>query len=260
MQRYGRLLKVFTNWHSFLFFKWKWTNRCRPLRTRNGLTVVIPKESNFEFKDVFLHEAYGFQGVMDQLQEEATVVDIGANVGFFSLYALQNRPVSRCFSYEPLPANFEILRTQRNLNLKCRWQIFQNAVAGRDGVLQIYSSKAGLADAGAMLVPENSARGPNDGEVLKVEAVSLAHIFETHSIQRCDWLKMDCEGSEYDILYECPPEVLSRVQMISMELHPMDSEARNAPAICKFLKERGYRIFCADDSVVHAIRENGSSN
>jgi hypothetical protein len=42
---------------------------------------------------------------------------------------------------------------------------------------------------------------------------------EEHCVDRVDFLKMDCEGSEWPILEETPPEVLSRIDALAMELH-----------------------------------------
>jgi FkbM family methyltransferase len=249
INRYRRLAGIFKNWPGFLAFKWRWKKVCPQLRTRGGLAMEVPAGSTFEFKDIFLHEAYGCPHILRRLPEQPIVLDIGANVGFFSLYALHCRPAARCLSFEPLEANYRILERQRTLNPRCRWEIFQEAAAGRDGTVRICSEKEGQVDATAMIANDsNSARGE------PVDAHSLPTLFATHSLDHCDWLKLDCEGSEYDIFYQCPDESLRKVRFISAELHDLDAATRNPRSLCAHLEQRGFRIVLADDAVIHALR------
>ena len=72
--------------------------------TRSGVTIRVPKELYPEFKSIFLREHY-LEGLCLPLTERPVVVDIGANVGFFSLFAV-SKWGARVFSYEPVKANY----------------------------------------------------------------------------------------------------------------------------------------------------------
>ena len=254
LERYRQLVNVFKDWPRFLVCKWGWVKGNLALETRSGLKLHVPEEARFEFKDVFLHRTYGFRPVLARLPRSPVILDVGANVGFFSLFAFHCRPEAFCLAFEPLAANFRILQEHRELNPNCRWELFQEAVMGQDGEVQICSQKAGRVDASA-LVAAGDATLPLGGDPpQKVPARSLSTIFAAHGLSRCDWLKLDCEGSEFEILYECPPEILQRIDSISVEIHDRDDSTRNAPGLCAHLAKHGFRMFQADDAVVHALR------
>jgi len=82
-----------------------------------------------------------------------------------------------------------------------------------------------------------SAHAPDS---LSVPSVTLRDIFEEHRIRRCDFLKIDCEGAEYDILYSSSPDVLERVDQIAMEVHHGEGERENIDAMTSFLESRGF--------------------
>jgi FkbM family methyltransferase len=254
LARYQRLVAGFRNWPRFLAFKWDWIPGPISLETRGGLKFQVPLEARFEFKDVFLHQAYGFRKVLDQLPAEPVVLDIGANVGFFSLFALHCRPAARCLSFEPLAANYLWLKAQRGLNPSRRWEIFQQAVMGSDGEVQICSQKEGQADASAVVVSVAALGQLPPTRRETVPARSLQTIFAQQRLERCHWLKLDCEGCEYEVLYQCPADLLRQVDMISLEVHELDRKTRNGAALCAHLAARGFRMFQADDAVVHALR------
>jgi FkbM family methyltransferase len=257
IDRYKRLIATFRNWPTFLALKGRSLHRIIRLETRGGLKVLVPPSAKFEFKDIFLHYAYGFGKVLHQLPRQPVVLDIGAHVGFFSLFALHQRPESFCLSFEPLSENFCWLERQREMNPSARWEICQLAVKGHGGnVLVCGKKKAGEIDAEAVVY---DAVQKLDTELFAnqrpASATSLPTIFLKHGLDECHWLKMDCEGCEYEILYECPEEVLKRIKIISLEVHAMDQGVKNATALCAHLAASGFRCFQADDAVLHAIRK-----
>jgi hypothetical protein len=54
---------------------------------------------------------------------------------------------------------------------------------------------------------------------LLVKTQSLAEVFEEHAVKRCDMLKLDCEGAEFEILLTLDRAILERIDSISMEYH-----------------------------------------
>ena len=50
-------------------------------------------------------------------------------------------------------------------------------------------------------------QGPAGGRTISVEAVTLEEVFDRHAVDRCDFLKIDCEGAEFDLLRACLAEL-----------------------------------------------------
>jgi hypothetical protein len=63
---------------------------------------------------------------------------------------------------------------------------------------------------------------------------------DENAIEKCDLLKMDCEGAEYDILYNCPPEYLRRIDQIAMEVHSGQQKDQNIEALEAFFRKQGF--------------------
>ncbi len=52
-----------------------------------------------------------------------------------------------------------------------------------------------------------------------VQATTLDAVFRVHDIERCDLLKIDCEGAEFDILFHACSDTLHRINRICLEYH-----------------------------------------
>ena len=60
-------------------------------------------------------------------------------------------------------------------------------------------------------------------------------------LKRIDFLKLDCEGGEYEILFGCSEETLKKIKKISIEYHNIDKK-RNSEVLKAFLLIKGYKI------------------
>ena len=256
LRRYAQLIRIFSNWPLYFLTKLGWPkNKSLRLTTRRGLVIEVPGLLLNVFKDIFLYEAYGLDRILQQLPPQPVVVDVGANLGFFSLYALDLRPAARCLSFEPLLANHRRLEAQRQRNPQANWQVIRRAVSGSNGPVQIRAEADGTFSGSACVAAPGTAPIPGLPHTEQIEAQTLASAFQEHSLTVCHWLKMDCEGAEYDILYHTPEEILERIACISLETHPGREPDQHPLALRQFLQAHGFEhIFLADDAVIHALR------
>jgi FkbM family methyltransferase len=74
-----------------------------------------------------------------------------------------------------------------------------------------------------------------------VEVISLGKLFERYKIERCDFLKLDCEGAEFEIIWESDPALLKRVSRIVMEYHDHLSTQYTHVELLEKLKSLGYQ-------------------
>jgi hypothetical protein len=77
---------------------------------------------------------------------------------------------------------------------------------------------------------------------IKVPAISLQEIIRGNQLQQIDLLKIDCEGSEYPIIYETPRELWSRVKRLTIEVHNLDNDKRNTDYLGRFLQGEGFDV------------------
>jgi FkbM family methyltransferase len=138
------------------------------------------------------------------------VVDIGAHIGTFTLYAAKMCGASHVFSFEPSPANYRILSDNVERNQLRNVTCVNQAVAGNRGLRTL---RLDSIDPGSnSLVIGSSERST------EVECCTLEDVFQRFSLPRIDYLKIDCEGAEYEIL-ENATSRLQQISRISMETH-----------------------------------------
>jgi FkbM family methyltransferase len=171
------------------------------------------------FIEVLLDDCYGTQDLHEPVE---TVLDIGANVGLFSVAARMAFPRATIHSYEP---NSRIQHFLRNQAEWARFTCYLESIGKEEGkaTLEI-GSESGLT---------RSRLYPN-GEVLQTsfqEAVARLG-------GRVDLVKMDCEGAEWDILQDTA--TWAHVRNLAMEYHLCPSYTHDdALRICEQL---GFRI------------------
>jgi FkbM family methyltransferase len=143
-----------------------------------------------------------------------TIVDAGANIGTFSLFAARTAPDARIVALEPFPTTRARLESHVKRNglanrVECRpW-----ALAGSEGRRFMLgadepSQFRGLSEAG------------QGEEGVVVEAVTLERLLDRTGLECVDLLKMDIEGSEHEVLLSTSDKVLHRFKSIALEYHP----------------------------------------
>jgi len=144
------------------------------------------------------------------------VIDVGAHLGTFSLYAI-SQGAGRVYAYEPDPVLSDVL--QRNLT----------ANGLQDVVHFTRAAVIGSGPSEVMFYPEGNASGhlePRSGDKsgITVPATTLVQILRTNQLERIDLLKLDCEGSEYGIIFDSPDDVWTRFGRICIEYHRAQTE------------------------------------
>jgi len=233
---YYNLLKTFNNWWLYLTYKYGFADSdLLVFVTRNGVTVEVPRRLVQTFKEIFMDECY-LAGLERDISPGATVVDIGANAGYFSLFAAAKFPHARIFSYEPVPVNYKQLQRHCDLNSSQSIKCYPQAVAGKNGEINLSFDTSDSFTTSATIFKLANV----EEKSLKVSCVSLQTVMDENDIKKCDLLKIDCEGAEYDILYNCPAEYLQRIDQIAMEVHQGEKEDQNIDALEAFFRREGF--------------------
>jgi FkbM family methyltransferase len=172
-----------------------------------------------------------------------TVIDIGANIGCFALVAGKAASRGRVLAFEPDPGNFELVIRNVELNRLSNVTGVQCAVSGKPGTLRLFQGAHGP------LHTTLTDRVDERASVTEVTAVTLPQIMDRYHIERCDFLKMNCEGAEYEILYNTPADYLRRIDRIALEYHATRDKEQVSRQLAEFLADNGFRIFEFTDFV-----------
>lgn len=167
------------------------------------------------------------------LLEDWTVLDIGAALGDYAVWAARQLPHGRLIAVEPYPPSISLLRSNLEKNRIYNVEIFEGAVSASNGsaVLAVEEGRA---------VQNSTAVDKNENRSIEVKTISLQALFEAYSVSVCDYLKMDCEGGEYDILFSASPDTLKRVKRICMEVHD-GMTVHNRREMISFLEKNGFK-------------------
>jgi FkbM family methyltransferase len=189
--------------------------RCAVLR--NGLRFESPADTNVlrPVAGVFFKHYYDPPGF--EIGAADCVIDIGANVGTFSVLAAR-RTRGRVLAIEPHPENVRCLTQNLAVNGCDRVEVIACAVADQEGMLPLFPGHSGtthqLFEAGVDVASEAS---------IQVPVTTLQRILEERNIPRVDLLKLDCEGAEGLILPATPESTMLRIRRIAMEFHDASS-------------------------------------
>ena len=195
------------------------------LETRSGLRIHLSGDEDdvSTLLVVFGRRDYG------KIPQHAICIDVGAHLGSFSLYAISSGAAS-VYSYEPDPVLYKTL--------------VRNVESNHLGS-QVFPCRAAVVGAQASTVtfyPEGNASGhlaplQGDNQGIAVNALTLAEVVERNKLERVDVLKLDCEGSEYDIVFGTPPEIWRRIERVRLEYH-----FGRADELKRHFNELGYRL------------------
>jgi len=193
---------------------------------RREIPVLAEIFENREYADYF------------PFYQKACILDIGAHYGYFSLFASLNAgPESKILAFEPFPDNFDILtRNITDCGLK-NIESFNCALNDCEGRAKIYGGQSvnnSLVEDFGMIDKEQKA--------VEVDTKTLEQVLRENKLDKIDFLKMDCEGSEYVILENTPALVFDKIITISMEFHDMKSAEFNGNYLIKKLVGYGFKI------------------
>jgi FkbM family methyltransferase len=184
------------------------------------------------------HEPAVVEGLEELVQPGWTAIDVGANIGYFTLL-MANRvgPRGKVIAFEPLAENFRILQENIKLNSHPNVVAENCALMSSSERVELRSATPGaITWVASVRVKQDSAV-----ESESVEAISLDEYVQKKGIAKVDFLKIDVEGAEESVL-DGAINVLERDKpVLLIELHELDRFKDKHPAILK-LRDRNYQV------------------
>lgn len=241
IRRYYELTKHVSNPGEYYFHKGERRKRDLVFQTRpHAIRLEVPLRLYILFKEIFMEDVYGIQELVASLPPRPKIIDIGANAGFFNFILLSKTGQADILAFEPIPAN--VMRFQYVLDqnpwLKPYIRLEAKAVTGQPiPVLTLYAEEGDVNQTVASVFADFHE---NNTRQIEVPSLSLTEVLEGES--SVDLLKLDCEGSEYDILYHTDPLLIRRIGRILAEIHDLDEDRRNVREMSRFLQEAGFRV------------------
>lgn len=263
----------------------------KPLRTvkvSDGFEVFCLSRSEATW---IYDEVKGYLNHGIQLKPGDVVFDVGANVGMFALYLNHcfNNQVT-IYSFEPIPAIFEVLRqnAQRYNPQKLKPFCYGLAEQSRTVEFDYYPEATVLSNAYAgesegvelarYILVEHPEHAPYPGRVLqwlprnwrtavfdffsshhfKAERVAcqlrrLSDVIQEQQIQKIDLLKVDVEKSELAVLSGIDAADWAKIQQVVVEVHNVDDRVKT---VTNLLKQHGFTKVIVEQEALFEGSEN----
>jgi FkbM family methyltransferase len=156
-----------------------------------------------EFIEIILDDCYQLESWKKDLSSDPVILDIGGNVGLFSLAARQAFPQAVIHTYEPNPALEPYLNHQAQV---ANFHYFMQALGSQPGKVKLKLSETGASGNTVSLIDESG----------DIPCLALITAVENMG-GKIDLAKIDCEGAEWDLFKAAT--VWDKVQNIAMEYH-----------------------------------------
>jgi FkbM family methyltransferase len=203
-----------------------------PLRGGGGCWTLSDPSEVKVFWNLFIHGAYRIPADCE------TILDCGANAGIFCLWAVRQRSRARIVALEPFPPTFAKLEVNvRQNHLENQIQCIQVGLAAVAGQRSMFT---GGDSPLRSLVPNDLQTPP---ETTRVRCIRLADCLQDFRMEKLDLLKMDIEGSEWEVLLSTEPSVLSGIRHIQVEYHEAPARFGYTPEkLFAHLMEAGHKL------------------
>ncbi len=144
-------------------------------------------------------------------QGKATVLDLGGNIGLFSLLAAAQGPEVEVHAYEPGPPNYRLFEMNRLANPAHgdRIHLHREAVAGANATVNWFFDEEN---------PGGSSLYGTTGKSFPVTIRAFSDVVAALG-SKITLAKIDIEGAEFDLVRGTPPAAWESVSAIALELH-----------------------------------------
>jgi FkbM family methyltransferase len=175
------------------------------------------------------------------LRTQDTLLDIGANEGYFSVLGCRLSPKGQVHAVEPQSRLHAVIRENARINAVGNLTLHPLALSRAEGTTRLYLRPDTNTGASSFFPKWRLGRRYED-----IPTVRLDDFFDRNRLDKVRLMKLDCEGAEYLIL-QGATQVLAqkRIEFLSVDFHPAISGEQTSQAIDHMLRQAGYQLTSA---------------
>jgi FkbM family methyltransferase len=198
------------------------------------------------------YEIHDTKCLLRLVRPDWVFLDIGANIGYYSMLVARAEPRARIYAFEALTESFTALECNRDLN----------------GFTSVHTSCLAISDhAGesAFLIPPPTNRGigrlqPSDGSVHELRRVPTATVDQfvhEQQLSHVSCMKIDVEGAEELVLSGAADTIRRWRPILMIELNPsaLAEFGVTAESLVRRLRSFGYGIYRTKGDRLQAFNE-----
>jgi FkbM family methyltransferase len=245
----------------------------RSFELPNGMAIAHQNEAETRhfYDDIFAHRSYVKHGIT--IPPDGVVLDVGGNIGMFTLFVHREQPSARVLTFEPAPPLFAIL-SHNAAHHGVRATLFNYGLSNReqDAPFTFYPHSAGMssfhpdvdeekrnlraivANQRRHGVGDASAVEPSD-ELLDVRFAArtftarlrrLSDVLREQGISRVDLMKVDVQKCELEVVEGIDERDWSRFRQIVLEAHDADGRIATLRAL---FERHGFDVTVEQDEL-----------
>ena len=218
------------------------------------LSVIDPFErtTQYIYDEIFAGGTYDHPQI--KVPERATIIDVGANIGLFAIWAARKHRPRTILAYEASPTTHECLveNVARHLDSKVTGATCLNLAvsrkAGRELVLHQPPWVCGLSTIldGSTLPWIDELRDKGELHTHKVRSTTISSEIAVQGLAVVDLLKIDVEGHFMEVLEGIAPADMAKVRNIVLEAEYAEALGHSRNSICAMLRHQGYSVEAQD--------------
>jgi FkbM family methyltransferase len=218
------------------------------------LSIFDPFERDIQYiyDEIFVGNAYDHPHIT--LAKHPVIMDVGANVGLFTIWAARKYQPRAIYAYEASPTTHLCLadNAARHIDPAVTTATsFNRAVsfeAGKDLVLHQPPWNSGLSTIldGTKLGWVEDLRGKGELITHRVPSTSVSHEIAKHKLATVDLLKIDVEGYFMEVLAGIAPADFAKIKNIVLEAEYTERLGHSAASLSALLRSKGYETEAQD--------------
>ena len=229
-QNYREYTRLFSKYNAYPRF-----SRTKIRFLKYEITAVDAPSFVHQFKEIFFEEVFN----TSLKKMDPVIYDCGANIGMSCLYFRKVFPQARIKAFEADPDIFNVLQENILSNVgNAKIEFVNKAIwIHNEGV----EFNVEGADGGSIEMDSFT-------KATKVDSIRLKELLDTEHV---DFLKMDIEGAEVDVLLDCDGS-LGNVDFIFFEYHSFLKQPQKLDSVLKVLTKNKFKYYIQSSQIVYS--------
>lgn len=225
-------------------------------KTYGGMELSVidrdDADTDFIYSEVFLSQIYYHPEM--KIRRYPVVMDVGANIGIYSIWAHRRYQPFQIFAYEASPRTYRYLvdNVSRLVDPQTtRVMPVNRAVASTSGKTLVLNQSTSVSGISTLLEPESVSwvERAASAEMLEKHEVTTTTVSDeiaAHGLEQIDILKIDVEGYFLEVLAGVRDEDFARIRNVVVEVDYLPETGIGPFHIEDVLRSKGFETDCLD--------------
>ncbi len=229
-----KMTRIVKNWYLVFFIYFGiYKKEFFFLHLKNGLEIKLRTQSTDlqAFANVWILKEYDIEEF--KIIENDVIIDVGGHIGLFALDASLKSRNGKIISIEPHPQNFLLLKENIIKNNLLNTVLVNKAITNSNKNIELFLDSYDDSAHSIYGTGKNS---------IQIKATTLEEIMKENQISKCNMLKIDCEGAEFEIMESLLDDELLKIDKLCLEYHLKGNSLFSLDRLRNRLEKMNYNV------------------